>query len=265
MTTKTQTTEFTLSKLKFSKKNPRTIDQDDLDRLKEKLTKYPKFLKLRPIVYDPSTMEVLGGNQRLRALKELGFKKIPKEWIKSAADLSPEEKDAFMIIDNVSDGEWELEILKENWDEDDLNDWGLDLDSDWADDHEDYEATDKEENEMKSKLIKAPTYEPRDEKPEEEALLDEIKFDDLIAKIKLSGASKGEKEFLMKAAARHRVFNYEAIADYYAHSSKEVQELMEDSALVVIDMEKAIENGFVVLTNKIKELYNEDHGNEEKK
>ncbi len=66
--------------------------------------------------------------------------------------------------------------------------------------------------------------------------------------------------FLVDCARRHYVFNYEKIADYYAHSSKEMQQLMEKSALVIIDFEKAIQYGYVKLCDDIKKQYLEDYG-----
>lgn len=66
--------------------------------------------------------------------------------------------------------------------------------------------------------------------------------------------------FLIDAARRHNVFNYERIADYYAHATPEMQQLMERSALVIIDFEKAIEYGYVKLCNEIKTQYLEDYG-----
>ena len=65
--------------------------------------------------------------------------------------------------------------------------------------------------------------------------------------------------FLIDAARRHNIFNYEKIADYYSHSSKEMQELMEDSGLVIIDFEKAIQLGYVKLCEDIKKQYLEDY------
>ena len=106
-----------------------------------------------------------------------------------------------------------------------------------------------------SKNIKAPTYEPSNKKPHLIELLDSTKTKQLIREIEDSTAEPEEKAFLIEAARRHSVFNYEKIADYYAHSPIEVQHLMERSALVIIDFEKAIHNGFVKLCEKIKEQY----------
>ena len=77
----------------------------------------------------------------------------------------------------------------------------------------------------------------------------------MIDKIKLSNLDDEEKNFLIECAFRHTVFDYSKIADYYAHSNKEVQQLMEESALVIIDFEKAIEQGYVKLTKKIAESF----------
>jgi len=106
-----------------------------------------------------------------------------------------------------------------------------------------------------SKNIKAPTYEPSNKKPHLIELLDSTKTKQLIREIEDSTAEPEEKAFLIEAARRHSVFNYEKIADYYAHSPIEVQHLMVRSALVIIDFEKAIHNGFVKLCEKIKEQY----------
>lgn len=111
-----------------------------------------------------------------------------------------------------------------------------------------------------STKVCAPIYEPKNEKPHLLELCNDRKTNTLIHKINNSNVSEKEKEFLIKAAQRHLVFNYEKIADYYAHSSKEMQELMEDSALVIIDFEKAIELGYVKLCEDIKNQYLLEYG-----
>lgn len=117
----------------------------------------------------------------------------------------------------------------------------------------------KEESEYTSK-IKAPIYTPRGTKPHELALFDDTKTKRLINEIENSEISDDEKKFLIAAARRHTIFNYGKIADYYAHSSPAVQELMEKSALVIIDFEKAIQLGYVQLTEEIGKIYLEEHG-----
>ena len=99
-----------------------------------------------------------------------------------------------------------------------------------------------------------PQYLPSQEKPDILSLCDERKVLKLIDEINASNVSQEEKRFLIKAASRHYVFNYSRIADYYAHSGKEMQELMEKSALVLIDFDDAIVNGYVELSDFIKNL-----------
>jgi hypothetical protein len=111
--------------------------------------------------------------------------------------------------------------------------------------------------------IKAPIYEPKLQKPSIFKLYDNGKTKLLINNIKKSNVTKDEKDFLIMAAKRHIVFNYGLIADYYASSNKEMQELMEQSALVIIDFNKAIEYGYVKLSEDIAEQYLEDTKNNE--
>ena len=85
---------------------------------------------------------------------------------------------------------------------------------------------------------------------------------ELIREIENSSVDKEIKDFLRVAAFRHTTFNYEKIADFYSNADKEVQELMEKSALVIIDFEKAIENGFVELSKNIIDSYLEDYPDE---
>jgi len=82
----------------------------------------------------------------------------------------------------------------------------------------------------------------------------------MIVEIDKSNVSIEEKMFLIEAARRHTVFNYEKIADYYANASKEMQELMERSALIIIDFEKAIEYGYVKMCEEIRKQYLEEYG-----
>lgn len=110
-----------------------------------------------------------------------------------------------------------------------------------------------------SAKIEAPIYEPKNKKPHILELCDKSKTNRLINEINASNLPDEEKRFLIDAAGRHSVFNYEKIADYYSHSSKEMQNLMENSALVIIDFEKAIEYGYVRLSDAIRTQYLEEY------
>jgi len=84
-------------------------------------------MKLRPIVYDPETMYVLGGNQRLAAIRKLGMKDIPDEWTIAATDLTPEQQKEFVLRDNVLFGDWDFEMLSAEFAEFDLSEMGMDI------------------------------------------------------------------------------------------------------------------------------------------
>jgi hypothetical protein len=107
--------------------------------------------------------------------------------------------------------------------------------------------------------IEAPIYEPKNKQPHLLELFDMSKTNRLIREIKISNISDQEKVFLIEAAKRHTVFNYENIADYYSHASKEMQNLMERSALVIIDFELAIQLGYVRLSDEIRTQYLEEY------
>lgn len=114
-----------------------------------------------------------------------------------------------------------------------------------------------EKDKKYSLKVKAPIYTPRPGGVGQyvKACYNDAKMKRLIKKIDESNVSDEEKEFLRIAATRHVVFNYEECADYYAKASKEMQELMEESALVIIDFDKAIENGYIDLNEKMRTLY----------
>ncbi len=116
-----------------------------------------------------------------------------------------------------------------------------------------FELQEQQDNTYTTK-VGVPQYLPSGDKPDILSLCDEQKVLKLLADIDKSNVTEAEKKFLRKAAYRHYVFNYSKIADYYAHSNKEMQELMEQSALVLIDFNDAIANGYVELSVYIKKL-----------
>jgi len=233
-----------ISKVKGNPSNPRIIKNDKFKKLVKSIKEFPEMLKLRPIVVDEDFM-VLGGNMRLKASKEAGLSEV---WIDIAEGLTEEQKKEFIVKDNVGFGEWEWDILANEWDSVQLAEWGLDV---W----ENPDDAIVEDDERYSRKIVAPTYEPKNEKPVIDDLFSTQKADELIHKIKQADLSEEELMFLSHCALRHTVYDYSKIADFYAHSSKEIQELMEDSALVIIDFDKAIENGYVKLTKDIAAAY----------
>lgn len=109
-----------------------------------------------------------------------------------------------------------------------------------------------------SQKVSNPIYMPSNHRPTIYECYDPQKYYRMVRRIENSNVSDEEKIFLKLAAARHIVFNFEKIADYYAGASVEMQELMEKSALVIIDFEKAIEDGFVELNDKLRRLYEQE-------
>ena len=107
-------------------KNPRYIKDDRFLKLKNNIVEFPKMMKLRPIIIDDTGM-ILGGNMRYLALKDLGYKDIPEGWFVKASELSEEEKEKFKILDNVPFGNWDYDILANEWEIDKLKDWGVSL------------------------------------------------------------------------------------------------------------------------------------------
>ena len=109
-----------------------------------------------------------------------------------------------------------------------------------------------------------PQYLPKGEKPLIESIYDDSKYKELLRDINESTTiTEEEREFLKLAATRHIKFNYSMIADYYAHSDKEMQRLMEKSALVIIDINDAIANGYAILSKKVDSIINNDEDSDE--
>ncbi|HPH46894.1 MAG TPA: ParB N-terminal domain-containing protein [Chryseolinea sp.] len=117
-----------LSEIHINPNNPRIIKDDRFKKLVKSISEFPKMMELRPIIVDADGM-ILGGNMRFKALQELKYKDIPNDWVKRADRLTDEEKRRFIIEDNVPFGEWEWDILANEWDEDQLSEWGLDIES----------------------------------------------------------------------------------------------------------------------------------------
>jgi len=115
-----------LSDIKANPNNPRIIKDDKFKKLVQSLKEFPKMMELRPMVINEDNI-VLGGNMRLRALKDLGYKEIPDGWVKKASELTEDEQRRFIIADNVGFGEHDWEMLANEWDSEQLEEWGLDL------------------------------------------------------------------------------------------------------------------------------------------
>jgi len=115
-----------VSTLKKNPNNPRQIRGEKLALLKKSVTEFDKMMSLRPIIVDENNV-VLGGNMRLAAIKALGHKEIPDEWVKRVDDLTEDEKREFIIKDNAGFGEWDWDVIANEWSDLPLADWGLDV------------------------------------------------------------------------------------------------------------------------------------------
>jgi DNA modification methylase len=112
-----------ISEVKNNPKNPRLIKDDKFRKLVKSIQEFPQMLELRPIVVDENNI-VLGGNMRLKACKEAGLKEV---YIVKAENLTEQQKDEFIVKDNVGFGEWDWDMLANEWDTEKLDEWGLDL------------------------------------------------------------------------------------------------------------------------------------------
>jgi len=116
-----------ISQVKSNPKNPRIIKDDKFKKLVKSIQEFPDMLNKRPLVVFTDTdgkFVVLGGNMRLKACKEIGLKEMP---IIVADEWTEEQKNEFLIKDNVGFGEWDWDMLANEWDNEKLDEWGLDL------------------------------------------------------------------------------------------------------------------------------------------
>ena len=111
-----------ISEVKLNPNNPRLIKDDKFKKLVQSIKDFPEMLNIRPIVVNQD-MVILGGNMRYKACKEAGLKEIPI----IIADLTEDQQREFLIKDNVSGGEWDWEVLANEWDNEELESWGLDV------------------------------------------------------------------------------------------------------------------------------------------
>ena len=112
-----------INELKSNENNPRIIKDSKFKKLVKSIKDFPEMLELRPIVIDEDNI-ILGGNMRYRACIEAGLKEVP---VKIAKGLTAEQKQEFIVKDNVGFGEWDWAMLGNEWDSVEITDWGLDV------------------------------------------------------------------------------------------------------------------------------------------
>lgn len=252
-----------ISELKGYDRNAR-LHSDE--QVKQIMNSIEEFGFNNPILVDENDT-IIAGHGRLMASERLNLKQVPTIKL---THLTEEQKRAYVIVDNrlTENSEWDIKLLSEEVD--DLLDFGMDLDllgfdenffdeddendiNDGQNSNEESEEHDEElANNPYTTKIEAPTYEPKGDKPALSELIDTTVTDKLCAEIDKSNLSNEEKAFLKKAAERHTVFNFGKIANYYAHSGIEMQDHIENSAMVIIDYDKALERGFVNIREEME-------------
>jgi hypothetical protein len=115
--------KWKVSEVKANPNNPRVIKDDKFKKLVKSIQDFPEMLELRPIVVNSDGI-VLGGNMRLKACKEAGLKEVP---VIKAEDLTEDQQKEFIIKDNIGFGEWDWIVLANEWNSNELNEWGLDI------------------------------------------------------------------------------------------------------------------------------------------
>lgn len=204
-----------------------------------------------PMVVDKNNV-IVAGHTRYKAALELGLEEVPTI---VADDLTDEQIKAFRLADNkVSEkSQWNYDLLQEE-----LNDI---ININMAD--FDFKLIDNEEIEVLdnpySQKREIPHYEIEGDAPAILELVDDEKTKMLLEEIEKSNITEEEKRFLRYGAMRHLVFNYKLIAEYYAGANKEMQELMEKSALVIIDLDNAIANGYAEMVESLKEMIDDEN------
>ena len=213
-----------------------------------------KFGAGRSILLDKNN-RIIAGNKTQELAREAGIKKIividtkPDELVavrRGDVDLDSEKGREMALADNATSAanlSWDDSALETAQKEIGLlvDDWGLSIGPKIDDTY--------------SRKIEVPTYEPSGVSPTLSDCYDSTKTEELIDEIKKADLPDEVREFLTYAAYRHTKFNYGKIADYYCNAPKEVQELFENSALVIIDFKKAIEKGFVRMTDELLNEY----------
>ena len=213
--------QIKLYKIKGNPSNPRIIKNDKFKKLVKSIKEFPEMLKLRPIVVDENYM-VLGGNMRLKASQEAGLKEV---WIEVAEGLTEEQKEEFIVKDNVGFGEWDFDILANEWDIEKLDEWGVNVPT-------------IKNTEALSDLHYDPLYYEPKEIPNI-SLEDCINLDKYNEKIKVLdeyNLTDKQKEVLKMFAYRFIKIDFESVANYYEYNAtEEEQKAIERLRLVLVD------------------------------
>jgi hypothetical protein len=224
-----------IEKIKLNPNNPRTIKGEKITKLIKSIQDFPEMMEKRPIVCvtdDDGKLYPLGGNMRLKAIQKIGMKEIPGSWIVLADDWTEEQRSEFVIKDNVSFGDWDWDALRTDWNVDDLEKWGLDVE----------ELT--ETGKLSQLKFESIYYEP-EHKPniKLEDCINLEKFDAKIKALDEFDLTKKQKEILKFFVYRFIKIDFENVANYYFfNASDEEKKAIERLRLVLCDTGL---NGFI--------------------
>lgn len=233
-----------LTDIKPNPKNPRKGSQEAVRKLAQSIEDNPKFFEARPILLSNRTGElvIIGGERRSEAAALLGMESVPTILLEG---LTEAQEDEILIKDNTHAGVWDdakLRAMRESWSGEKLLDWGVDK-KNLRLDRGDYNVN------PYTQKIDSIIYEPKGEMPTIDECVNLEKVKALHKAIDKSKLPKEEKEMLKATAYRFAEINFQKVAEYYAHASKETKRLMEAQVLVIIDVGAAIEKGFVEMRN----------------
>ena len=157
-----------ISEIKSNPSNPRFIKDYKFGQLVKSIREFPKMLKVRPIIINDKNV-ILGGNMRYKAAVEVGLKEV---YVQTFDDLTEEEQREFIIKDNIGFGEWDWDILANDWDVNQLSDWGLDaIKHDW----EDLDYIDEEVDAPELEETKLTITIPNEDRDEKQKLTNDLK------------------------------------------------------------------------------------------
>lgn len=247
--------------VKYDRRNYRKHD----DRNKKLIRKSLEELGAgRSVVVDAEN-ELIAGNGVYEQAEALGIKTRVIETdgselvVVKRTDLhtDDEKRRKLALADNATSdsSSWDVDALKEDWEPEELDEWGVE--GVWEEDIEDLSKNDVPGN-VYSEKVEGLIYEPTGEDVDVKSCYDCTKAKDLIKEIRAAKLPKDIEDFLISAAGRHIVFDYRRIAEFYSNADENIQDLMEKSALVIIDFDKAIKYGFTRLATEIDSMADED-------
>ena len=241
-----------INELKPYENNSRTHDESQIKQICESIKEYGWT---NPVLIDEKGM-IIAGHGRVEAGKKLDIKEVPCIVLSGLTDA---QKKAYVIADNkmALNAGWNEELLKTELEKLKELDFDLEL-TGFSKKELDKLFDEMNESNPYTAKTEIPQYEIKGEMPEIYELIEEEKVNQLIEDIRKSNVGEKEKEFLIKSAYRHYGFNYSKIAEYYCHQNKEMQELMEKSALVIIDINNAIAEGYAELKEEMEEMIEDE-------